>query len=258
MNWKKSTVIKLSAIVSITAAVVSTGCAITTLKEAQQSDPWQGWNKNMQSFNDGFDKHIYKPLAQGYLNITNDAVDEAVTNFFSNINDIGVTINDILQLKLLQGGMDISRFIINSTAGIAGIFDWASKIDLPKHNEDVGQTLGFWGVPSGPYLVLPFFGPSTPTDTIGLLGDALLDPLTYTFFFNSVLASTVLPLGAAVLDATDYRAGLMTSEKIVDEGAVGDRYDFIKSSYLQHREYVIHDGNLPEENELLPEDDEPL
>jgi phospholipid-binding lipoprotein MlaA len=157
MNRQTTIINKPPLLAGIIAAVALTGCATATLNEAEQDDPWQGWNKGTQSFNDSFDKNVLKPLATGYLDITNNAVDEGVTNFFSNVNDIGVTINDVLQFKLLQSGMDFSRFIVNTTAGVGGIFDWASKIDLPKHNEDFGQSLGYWGIPSGPYLVLPFF-----------------------------------------------------------------------------------------------------
>ncbi|WP_333874836.1 MlaA family lipoprotein [Methylobacter sp.] len=250
MKRQKTIITRLTLLTVTTAALVLSGCAITTLKEAEQNDPWRGWNKSTQSFNDSFDKHVLKPVAKGYLDITNTAVDEGVTNFFSNINDIGVTINDLLQLKLLQSGMDLSRFIINTTAGGAGVFDWASKIDLPKHNEDVGQTLGFWGVPSGPYLVLPFFGPSTPRDTIGLIGDAFLDPITYVSIFGG-FTGTAVSAGTSALDVTDYRAGIMTSEKIVNEASNGNRYDFIKSSYLQHRQYLIDDGNPLNEDDPL-------
>ena len=177
-----------------------------------------------------------------------------MTDFFSNFNDISVTINDILQLKLLQAGMDISRFIINTTAGVAGIFDWASKIDLPKHNEDFGQTLGFWGVPSGPYLVLPFFGASTPRDTVGLIGDVFMNPLTYVSIFGGFVGS-VSSTGGSALDVTNYRAGVMSTQKVVDEATNDDRYDFIKYSYLQHREYLIYDGNPPYEDDPLDSDE---
>ncbi|MGZ4993675.1 MAG: MlaA family lipoprotein [Methylobacter sp.] len=253
MYRHKTSNIKRSLLTCIVATALA-GCATTTLKEAEEADPWQSWNKSTQSFNDSFDKHVLKPLAIGYLDITNDAVDDGVTNFFSNINDIGVTINDILQLKLLQGGMDISRFIINTTAGVGGVFDWAKKIDLPKHNEDFGQTLGFWGVPSGPYLVLPFFGASTPRDTVGLIGDAFMDPLTYVSIFGG-FAGTAVTAGTSTLDVTDYRAGVMSSEKVVNEATDGDRYEFIKDSYLQHRNYLIHDGNPPDENDPLDSDE---
>ncbi|MGZ4996328.1 MAG: MlaA family lipoprotein [Methylobacter sp.] len=252
MNRRKTVNIKFP-LTCLTAVMAITGCA-STPKEAVEIDPWQGWNKGAQSFNDSFDKHVLKPVAIGYLDITSNAVDKGVTNFFSNINDVGVTINDILQLKLLQGGMDFSRFIINTTAGVGGVFDWADKIDLPKHNEDFGQTLGFWGVPSGPYLVLPFFGASTPRDTVGLLGDALLDPLTYVSIFGG-FAGNIATIGTSALDATDYRAGVMSSEKVINEATDGDRYEFIKNSYLQHREYLIYDGNPPNEVDPLDIDE---
>jgi phospholipid-binding lipoprotein MlaA len=143
--------------------------------------------------------------------------------------------------------MDAGRFLINTTAGVAGFVDVATMIDLPKHKEDFGQTLGFWGVPSGSYLVLPFFGPSSPRDTIGLVGDALFNPLTYVSIFGGA-AATAATAGSKVVDVTDKRANLMTTEKIVNEGSI-DRYDFIKNSYEQNRDYLIHDGNLPEDTD---------
>jgi len=249
MNSRKTINNKLP-LVCLMAALAISGCATTTPKETAELDPWQEWNKGTQDFNDSFDKHILKPMAIGYLHVTNDAVDKGVTNFFSNINDVGVTINDVLQLKLLQGGMDISRFIINTTAGVGGVFDWAEKIDLPKHNEDFGQTLGYWGVPSGPYLVLPFFGASTPRDTVGLLGDAFLDPLTYVSIFGG-FAGNMATIGTSALDVADYRAGVMSSEKVLKEATDGNRYDFIKNTYLQHREYLIYDGNPPDTEDPL-------
>lgn len=235
------------------------GCASTPTSESKQTDSLEGWNRGTQSFNDSLDKHVMKPIAKGYQKITPEPVNEGVTNFFSNINDIGVTINDLLQFKLLQGGMDFSRFLINTTVGVAGFFDVAQKINLPKHNEDFGQTLGFWGVPSGTYLVLPFVGPSSPRDTFGLVGDALLNPLTYVSAFGGA-AVNAATAGSKVLDVTDTRADVLSSEKVLDEAAV-DRYDFIKNAYQQRREYLIHDGNPPEatddlslEEDILTED----
>jgi len=218
------------------------GCASTAV-QPNPNDPWQGWNRGTQSFNDNLDKAIIKPVAKGYQWITPKPVDDGITNIFSNINDIGVTINDFLQFKLLQGGKDFTRFLINTTAGVAGVFDVAKMIDLPKHNEDFGQTLGYWGVPSGNYLVLPFFGSSSPREAAGLLGDALMNPLTYISFGTTAAAAATA--GARAVDITDTRADLLSTEKIVDEASV-DRYDFIKSAYQQRREYLIHDGNPPE------------
>lgn len=218
------------------------GCSTSQVKPAPD-DPWENWNRGAQTFNDKLDKNILKPIAKGYQAITPKPVDEGITNFFSNINDIGVLINDFLQLKLLQGTKDLSRFLVNSTVGVAGFVDVAKHIDLPKHNEDFGQTLGFWGVPSGNYLVLPFFGSSSPREAAGLLGDALMNPLTYISFGGSaaVLGATS---GAKVIEITDTRADLLSSEKIIDEAAF-DRYDFIKNAYRQQRHYLVHDGNPP-------------
>ena len=143
--------------------------------------------------------------------------------------------------------MDGSRFLINTTAGVAGFVDVANLLDLPKHKEDFGQTLGYWGIPSGNYLVLPIFGPSSPRDTVGLIGDTLFNPITYV----SILGGSVVngaTAGARVLDVTDRRANLMTTEKIVDEGSV-DRYDFIRDSYKQNREYLIHDGKSSDDSD---------
>lgn len=226
-----------SLVISITLA----GCASTTTTHDElKDDPWTGWNHGTQTFNDHLDKAIIKPLAQGYEWITPTFVNEGITNFFSNINDVGVTINDLLQFKVTQSCMDASRFLINTTAGVAGFIDVADMVNLPKHKEDFGQTLGFWGVPSGNYLVLPFFGPSSPRDTVGLIGDALFNPLTYVSVFGGA-AINAATAGAKLVDVTDQRDHLMTTEKIIDEGSV-DRYDFIKNSYQQNREYYIHDG----------------
>lgn len=221
------------------------GCS-TAPTTQDKNDPWENWNRNIHGFNKDFDDTILKPLAKGYQKITPNPVDESITNVFSNLNDIGVTINDFLQLKFLQGGMDASRFLVNTTVGLVGIFDVAKMMALPKHDEDFGQTLGFWGVPSGNYFVLPFIGASSPRDTIGLIGDALFNPLTYVSFFGGFAANAASALATGV-DATDTRSDLMSSEKIIDEASV-DRYDFVKNSYKQRREFLIYDGNPPEES----------
>jgi phospholipid-binding lipoprotein MlaA len=242
--------------VGLAFSILLTSCSTTPPKVATNpDDPWQDWNHKTTTFNQDFDKTVLKPMAKEYQEITPGPVDTGVTNFFSNINDIGISINDLLQLKFLQGGMDLSRFIVNSTAGVAGIFDVASKLDLPKHNEDFGQTLGFWGVPSGSYMVLPFLGSSTPRDAAGLLGDALLNPLTYVSFFGGI-ATNAATASTTILDVTDTRSDLMSTEKLVEEGAV-NRYDFVKNAYLQHREYLIHDGDPPDNNDPLQDTDIP-
>ncbi len=247
MSMQKPTLNTPLLLSSLVVSITLAGCASTATTVPEKNDPWVGWNRGTQTFNDNLDKAIVKPLAQGYEWITPEFVNEGITNFFSNINDIGVTVNDLLQFKLTQSGMDASRFLINTTAGVGGFVDVAKMIDLPKHKEDFGQTLGYWGVPSGSYLVLPIFGPSSPRDTFGLVGDALFNPLTYVSIFGGA-AATAATAGSKVLDVTDKRAHLMTTEKIVNEGSI-DRYDFIKNSYEQNRDYLIHDGNLPDDTD---------
>ena len=211
-------------------------------------DPFEGWNRSVQSFNDRLDDYLMKPIAKGYQWVTPAFVDHGVTNFFSNINDIGVTLNDLLQFKLAQTGRDGARFIVNTTVGVAGFVDVAEQLDLPKHNEDFEQTLGVWGMPSGPYLVLPFFGPSSPRGVGGMIGDAAMNPISY-------LDSGVISGGLFGLNAVDLRADNLTNEKIATEAAI-DRYGFFKSAYLQQREYLIHDGNLPEGSNLWDIDED--
>jgi phospholipid-binding lipoprotein MlaA len=222
------------------------GCA-TTAKDPQ--DPWEGWNRGTQQFNDNLDTYAMKPVAKGYQWIMPSFADRGVTNFFSNIKDIGVTINDLLQFKISQTGQDGARFIVNSIAGIGGLVDVADMIDLPKHNEDFDQTMGVWGVPTGPYLVLPFFGPSSPRGVGGLIGDAAMNPISY-------LDSGVITSSLFGLNAIDLRADNLSAEKIASEASF-DRYSFFKSAYLQQREYLVHDGNLPEGEgaNLLDEED---
>ena len=247
MSMQKPNIHKPSLLSSLVISITLAGCASTAKTVPDQNDPFAGWNRGTQTFNDNLDKAILKPMAKGYQWITPEFVSEGVTNFFSNINDIGVTINGLLQFKLAQSGMDASRFLINTTAGVGGFFDVAKMIDLPKHKEDFGQTLGVWGVPSGSYLVLPFFGSSSPRDAVGLVGDALFNPLTYVSVFGGA-AFNAATAGGRVLNVTDKRANLMSTEKVIDEGSV-DRYDFIKNSYEQNRNYLIHDGNPPDEND---------
>ncbi|MGZ4982026.1 MAG: MlaA family lipoprotein, partial [Methylobacter sp.] len=176
MSMQKSFINTRLLMSSLVISSVIAGCATTstTTESEKEKDTWEGWNRSTQEFNDDLDKAVLKPMAKGYMAITPQFVNDGITNFFSNMNDIGVTVNDLLQLKMTQGGMDASRFLINTTVGVAGFVDVAKMIDLPKHNEDFGQTLGFWGVPSGNYLVLPFFGASSPREAVGAVGDALL------------------------------------------------------------------------------------
>lgn len=238
---------RVSLFCMILSITILNGCASTA---HNPQDPWEEWNRGTQGFNDNVDEYIMKPVAEGYEKITPDFVITGISNFFSNLSDIKVTINDLLQLKFKQGGMDAGRFLINTTAGLGGFIDVATMIDLPKHNEDFGQTLGYWGVPSGPYLVLPFWGPSSPRGTFGIVADAAMHPLTYTIFVGGSL-STVASLsstGARSVDVVDNRADLLRVEKVATEAAI-DRYAFFRDAYLQRRRYLIYDGEVPEDKQ---------
>lgn len=221
------------------------GCATTS---SDPRDPWEGFNRGTQTFNDGVDDYFLNPIARGYQWVTPSFVDRGVTNFFSNIEDIRVTINDFLQFKLKQGGSDAVRFLINSTIGIGGLFDVATELEFEKHDEDFGQTLGAWGVPFGPYLVLPILGPSSPRDAVGLAGDAAMNPTFYVDYAPVIFGLTGLKL-------IDFKADKLSANRISEEAAI-DRYEFLRNAFIQRREYLVHDGNMPlEEEEFLDEEE---
>ncbi len=227
-------------------ASILAGCATTG---NDPRDPMEGWNRGVHTFNENLDEYAVKPVAQGYNWITPSFVDTGVTNFFSNIIDIRVTINDLLQFKLAQGGSDAARFLVNSTVGVAGLFDVASHLDLEKHDEDFGQTLGVWGVPTGPYLVLPFFGPSSPRGAVGLVGDVAANPVTYISLITNT-SPTAIGLGLSALYLIDTRSDLLTTSKIAkDATAFGDDYAFIRNAYFQRRESLVNDGEVPLDEE---------
>jgi phospholipid-binding lipoprotein MlaA len=238
-------------------AAVTTGCS-TTAKD--QRDPLEGWNRGVQTFNDKLDKYALKPVAQGYNWITPSFIDQGVTNFFGNLNDIGVTINDLLQLKFSQTGLDASRFLVNTVAGVGGFVDVASMIDLRKHKEDFDQTLAVWGVPYGPYIVLPILGSSSLRGIGGWIGDAAMNPVTYTGFgvypgISSGSIGTVISSSMFTLNLIDYRSDHLEAGDIADEAA-NDRYEFFKNVYYQQRENLIHDGHATDGKDTLDVDKE--
>lgn len=215
--------------------------ACATVSHPDPADPWEGMNRDILSFNDQVDKFVLKPVAKGYQWITPEFVDTGISNFFSNLKDIGVSVNGFLQAKPKQGGMDTARFLVNSTAGIGGFIDVATMIDLPKHEEDFAQTLAVWGVPRGPYVVIPLLGPSSVRGVGGYIGDTALHPLTYTLFFGSTALSTGLSVGLRTVEIIDVRADFLGAEAVASEAAV-DRYIFFRSAYMQRRDYLISDG----------------
>jgi len=233
-----SNITTLFKISIVTATLFLTGCA-TTQHQSNVNDPLEGYNRVMHSFNDTVDKAVIKPIAQGYDFIMPAPISTGVSNFFSNLNEITVIANDVLQFKFTQAFDDTSRFAINSTLGIVGFMDVASDFGYRKNNEDFGQTLGSWGIGPGPYLVLPFLGPRDIRDTVGLVGDYYTVPMTY-----------VKPSGtrdpARILWVVDGRANLLKAEKVLEEAAI-DEYVYVRDAYLQRRQSLVYDGNPPEE-----------
>lgn len=221
------------------------GCAVSN-KDVR--DPLENWNRGVQSFNDKLDDYALKPVAKGYQFIMPKFADTAVTNFFNNIDDINVTVNDLLQGKFSQSGQDGARFLINSVAGVGGLIDVAQKVDLPKHNEDFDQTLGYWGVPSGPYLVLPLLGPNSLRGLGGRVGDTAMNPVTYTSLIpGSFFKDGYLGFSLTALRLIDVRADNLGTSNIAKEAAV-DRYDFFKNTYFQNRSYMINDGKVADDD----------
>ena len=212
------------------------GCA-STGGPANPKDPWEPYNRSMYKFNDAVDKAVLKPVAQGYGTAMPEFGKTMVTNFFSNLDDILVTINDVLQFKFSQAASDGTRVLFNSTFGLLGFFNVASGLE--KHNEDFGQTLGYWGMGPGPYVVLPFFGPRTVRDSFGLAVDSFASPVR-------LISSVPIRNELYVTRTVDTRTGLLDNEKVLDEAAM-DRYAFIRDGYLQQRRSLIYDGNPPRE-----------
>jgi phospholipid-binding lipoprotein MlaA len=222
-------------IIIFTLLLLSYTCAEGRSPEVK-SDPLEGMNQVTYRFNNTADKYVLKPFAQGYTTITPKPIRRGISNFFGNLGDVNNSVNNVLQGKLRKGLGDLLRIVVNTTIGIGGIFDPASKMGLTKHSESFGQTLTVWGVPQGPYVVLPFFGPNTLTDALLNPLNPRLDPLRYLYpvdHRNSLFA----------LRAVDDRADLLAAESLV----FGDRYIFIRDAYLQRRNYLVLDGEVEDE-----------
>ncbi len=225
----------------LTGFVFLGGCATTDPDFADPRDPLEGFNRAMFSLNDLLDKALFKPLAQGYNLIVPSPVDKGVTNFFNNLEDVTSAINSLLQFKIGHAATDLARVAVNTTVGIGGLFDVATRLDLQRHEEDFGQTLGTWGVASGPYLVLPLLGPSTGRDAVGVVVDWFTDPLTY-------LEDDAVRWSLRGLDLVDTRSDLLNASRVVDQAAL-DPYAFVRDAYLQRRRSAVYDGNPPPEEE---------
>ncbi len=213
------------------------GCATT----GNPRDPLEPMNRAIYSFNDGVDQAIFKPVAEAYRAVLPSVVRAGVSNFFANINDVSIALNNLLQGKPVDAISDVGRIAVNTTAGILGVFDIATEFGLEKHNEDFGQTLGHWGMSDGPFLMLPLLGPSNLRDTVGRVADFKLDPITYVdpsrdrnILWGSRLVS--------------QRAGLLDTSKFLETAAL-DPYEFLRDAYLQRRRNLVHDGSPPPEKD---------
>jgi phospholipid-binding lipoprotein MlaA len=224
-------------LLALAAIALTAGCAST--HPGNPADPIESLNRGIYKFNDTVDKAVAKPVAQGYSAVVPPPVRLMVGNFFSNLDDIIITVNDLLQFKIKQAISDSGRILVNSTVGIYGVADVASAVGMEKHNEDFGQTLGYWGVGSGPYIVLPILGPSTLRDSVGLYADSRPSKLRRV---SHMRTRNQLYLTKAI----DTRSQLLEQEKVIEEAAI-DPYEFIRDAYLLRRQSLVYDGNPPRE-----------
>ncbi|NPT56782.1 MlaA family lipoprotein [Paraburkholderia elongata] len=214
------------------AAATLAGCS--TVQTPTKGDPLEGLNRTIFTVNDKLDQYALKPAAKGYVWATPQPVRDSVTNFFSNIGDVYIAANNLLQLKITDGVEDIMRIVINTVFGVGGLFDVATLAKLPKHDNDLGLTLGHYGVPAGPYLVLPLFGPSTVRDAVGSIGNYYVNPLSY-------INPPGLSWALYGLNVVNTRANLLNASDVL-EGAALDKYSFVRNAYLQRRQYLLSDG----------------
>lgn len=219
----------------LAACVVLGGCATTRGPDATVSDPLEPLNRSVLSFNETFDEYLFAPIARGYQAVMPLPARAGISNFFGNIEDLWTGVNNLLQGKPAEAASDGGRLLVNSTLGILGFFDVASEIGLDKHKEDFGQTLGKWGMASGPYIEIPFLGPSTLRDGAALFLDFKADPVIYAT--NSQARRNQL----FVLRAIDTRQQLLGLETTLDEAAT-DKYLFRRNFFLRKREADINDG----------------
>jgi phospholipid-binding lipoprotein MlaA len=245
-NWR-------SIALALAASATLAGCATGT----NPHDPFEKFNRQVFVFNDAVDRVALKPAATAYKQVLPDFVQTGVSNFFGNLSDLWSGVNNLLQGKGQEGMSDVTRFALNSTFGLGGLLDIGSEAGLAKHNEDFGQTLGTWGVPPGPYLMLPLLGPSTLRDTAVLPLDVKADPWAYVYPVHT------RNVGIAVR-AVDQRAAVLDASNLMEQAAL-DRYEFIRDGFLQRRQSRVTDNGEQKVKQIkLPftkeskQDDAPL
>jgi phospholipid-binding lipoprotein MlaA len=214
----------------VLGSALLSGCAVN--KELiEPQDPYEQVNRKIFAFNMSIDKHVYRPVAKAYDNTLPAPVKKGVNNFFSNVGEISNVAQDLLQVNVRSAICDTCRFAINSTIGIGGLFDFASKFGIPKNNQDFGLTLARWGSKNTPYIVLPFIGPSTLRDAVGMSIDyTMINVWDY-------VEPPELRYGSLTLKYIDIRANLLAGDKIIDQAF--DPYILVRNAYLQRRAYLI-------------------
>jgi len=244
----RSSGIRLRSLLSSTILIfLVTGCATQNGTEQDDySDPFEPINRVTFGFNDFADKYVLRPVAKGYEWVTPAVIRTGINNFFDNLNYTVDIVNALLQGKFGQAASDTGRLALNTTLGFGGFLDPATDAGLPRNNEDFGQTLGVWGLPEGPYLVVPLFGPRTLRSGVGTLGDLWVTPQLRLF-------SSSVQTKMNILYIIHKRSTLLGIDEEIDRAF--DRYAFLRDSYLQNRRYLRYDGNLPEEDLYLDDEE---
>ncbi|QWE30842.1 VacJ family lipoprotein [Polynucleobacter sp. Adler-ghost] len=241
MQW----LVKLKRLVLLSLVAGMVGCAsIPAGVEPSPHDPWEPFNRSVFEFNEGLDTYLLKPVVAGYRFVLPEFVRDGIYNFFSNYSDIYTALQNLLQGKPDYAFSDLMRVVVNTTFGLGGLIDMATPGGLPKHKEDWGQTFGVWGIPSGPYVVLPFFGPSNVRDTFGTAADLESDYL-FRLLPDVALRNSLTGLRVVNARNTYYEAGDLL------DGAAIDKYSFVRDAYIQRRAYQINEGRDDEEP-LMP------
>ncbi|MBB3177325.1 VacJ family lipoprotein [Variovorax sp. Sphag1AA] len=227
----------LRGALSVAALALVTGCA--TGPNANPADPLEPLNRQVARFNDTVDDAVLRPVATVYQRVLPSPIRTGVNNFFGNLSDVWSFVNSVAQLKLQDSAQTFMRVNVNTFFGLGGLLDIATEAGLDRHSEDFGQTLGRWGVPAGPYLVLPLLGPSTLRDAAALPLDFRGDPVSY-------VSEVSVRNSLYALRLVDLRSNLLRASQLLDDAAL-DRYTFTRDAFLQRRRSEVHDGNLPDD-----------
>lgn len=220
------------------------GCASTS----NPVDPLENYNRTIYNFNDALDRNVLKPVAETYRSYVPALLRTGVRNFFANLGDVWIGANNLFQIKVGDAVSDWMRVLMNTTFGIGGLYDVASDAGLEKHNEDFGQTLGWWGIPSGPYFVLPFFGPTTFRDAPALAVDIAASPSGRVAALANDKYETALRWSMWTVSTVNARADALEATGLLSQAAI-DPYVFTRDAFLQRRRNLVYDGNPPRERE---------